>query len=153
MGEFWLPSTNGLLRYPKINFLDLNRIAPKTYTVADGLFSNSVTSLFEDSRGDIWISSLTNEKLTYPMGKNPRKIYRYIFDDGLPKASGTYFIWRGCYGKHLDWVLWSDSSLQEWKVRNFTDEGLIQSTSYPILPDKQGRLWLATSSRGTFLFR
>lgn len=153
-GEFWLSSTNGLLRYPKIsNFLDLNRIAPKkTYTVADGLFSNSVTSLFEDSRGDIWISSLTNENSLIRWEKSTEKIYRYTFDDGLPKASGPISFGEDATGNI--WIGFFFGQIVRYKngkFRNFTDEGLIQSNSVTqFLSDKQGRLWLATSSRGLF---
>jgi PAS domain S-box-containing protein len=153
-GEFWLSSTNGLYRYPKIsNFLDLNKISPKkVYTTADGLNTNVIGALFEDPRGDIWFSALTPKVSLMRLEKSTGKIYSYTPDDGLPNASGPVSfgvdaagnVWIGFFFGQI--VRYKDG-----KFRNFTDEGLIQTNSVnQFLSDKQGRLWLATSSRGLF---
>lgn len=153
-GEFWLSSTNGLFRYPKAtNFLDLNRMLPKkVYTKTDGFSGNSFTSLFEDSRGDIWISSLTSENSLNRWEKSTGKIHRYTFEDGLPKASGPI-----SYGEDSAGNVWIGFFFgqilryKDGKFRDFTGEGLIQNNSISqFLSDKQGRFWLATSSRGLF---
>jgi PAS domain S-box-containing protein len=154
-GEFWAPTVNkGLYRYPKVgNFTDLARTPPKRiYTTADGLFSDSVSVIFEDSRGDIWFSTPTPENCLLRWEKSSDKIYRYTFEEGLPKASGAISfgedsagnIWIGFYFGQI-------VRYQNGKFRDFTEEGLIQrSFVNEFLSDKQGRFWLSTGSRGVF---
>ncbi len=59
-GEWWIPTFDGLLRFPSTTRPD--QLAGKRpaalYTTRDGLAGNNIFRLFEDSRGDIWISSL-----------------------------------------------------------------------------------------------
>ncbi|HRH44646.1 MAG TPA: PAS domain S-box protein, partial [Pyrinomonadaceae bacterium] len=153
-GEFWLSSTNGLFRYPKMSkFIDLNKTSPiKTYTTAQGLFGNIINALFEDSRGDIWISSPTSENSLIRWEKSTEKIYRYSFDHGLPKASGPISFGEDAAGNvWIGYFFGQIVRYKDGKFRDFTAEGLIQPNSIPqFLSDKQGRLWLATSSRGLF---
>jgi ligand-binding sensor domain-containing protein/signal transduction histidine kinase len=61
-GEWWLPTAQGLCRFPKVGrFEQLARRPPKAvYTVRDGLVSNDVFRIFEDSRGDVWISTISS---------------------------------------------------------------------------------------------
>jgi signal transduction histidine kinase len=152
-GEFWISSTKGLFRFPKVsNFNDLAKTTPKIYTTADGLFDNSIASIFEDSRGDIWISSHISENSLLRWEKTTGEIYRYTFDNGLPKLSTAISfgedaagnIWIGFYYGQI--VRYKDG-----KFRSFTDEGLIQpNTINYFLSDKQGRFWISTLSRGLF---
>jgi hypothetical protein len=57
-GESWIPTHEGLARFPSTRSVArLDGLLPsKIFTVADGLPSNNVASIFEDSRGDIWIA-------------------------------------------------------------------------------------------------
>jgi hypothetical protein len=49
----------GVLRYPRSTLEELTRARPKNiYTTRDGLRGNDIFRLFEDSHGDIWISSV-----------------------------------------------------------------------------------------------
>jgi ligand-binding sensor domain-containing protein len=58
-GEWWIATRQGLFRFPRVaRFEDLARVPPAAlYTTRDGLATNDVTRLFEDSHGDIWIGS------------------------------------------------------------------------------------------------
>src|SRR5882724_339475 len=60
-GEWWLPTGQGLVRYPKINHVgQLAATPPKAiYTTRNGLVSNDVFRLYEDSRGDLWIATFS----------------------------------------------------------------------------------------------
>jgi signal transduction histidine kinase/ligand-binding sensor domain-containing protein len=55
-GTVWLSTGEGLFRFA---FPDdvVRTVSPTLYTTRDGLPSNNVGMLFEDSRGDIWISA------------------------------------------------------------------------------------------------
>ncbi len=153
-GEFWLSTINGLFRFPKTpDFKDLARIKPKKiYTTADGFYSNEAVAIFEDSRGDIWISATTPENSLLRWEKSTEKIHRYTFDYGLPKGSGAISfgedaagnIWIGFYFGQI--IRYKDG-----KFRDFTVEGLIQRNFVTkFLSDDKGRLWFSTSSRGLF---
>jgi len=63
-GEWWLATGQGLVRYPAVPFAGLAAAAPTLFTVRDGLGGNSITRLFEDSRGDLWISAFGPRPLT-----------------------------------------------------------------------------------------
>ena len=153
-GEFWISSTNGLLRFPKVpNFNDLARVAPqKVYTKSDGLFNDGIVAIFEDSRGDIWISSPTAENSLMRWEKSTEKIYPYTFADGLPKGSGATAFGEDSSGNI--WIRFYFGQIVRYKdrkFRDFTEEGLIQRNSVTeFLSDKQGRFWLSTASRGLF---
>ncbi|MEK7724554.1 MAG: two-component regulator propeller domain-containing protein [Acidobacteriota bacterium] len=153
-GEFWVPSVKGLLRYPKIEkFADLARTPPKkVYTTADGLFSDNISALFEDSRGDVWIGAPTADNSLIRWEKSTDKIHRYTFEQGFPRNSGAISfgedaagnIWIGFYFGQI-------FRLKDGKFRDLTEEGLIPRNSITkILSDKKGRLWISTTSRGLF---
>jgi ligand-binding sensor domain-containing protein/signal transduction histidine kinase len=59
-GEWWVGTGEGLYRFPASNrFAGLRSAQPLTrYTMKDGLAALQVFRLFEDSRGDIWISTI-----------------------------------------------------------------------------------------------
>src|SRR5262249_47934949 len=61
-GDWWIPTGDGIVRYSGLKRVDdLARARPvAVYTVGNGLPSNHVFRLFEDSLGDIWISVLGN---------------------------------------------------------------------------------------------
>ena len=60
-GEWWIPTAQGLCRFPAVARVEqLAHTPPKAvYTTSDGLPFNEIFRLFEDSRGDIWISTLS----------------------------------------------------------------------------------------------
>ncbi len=152
--EFWIPSNFGLLRYPKVaKFTDLARTPPKKiYTTADGLFIDRTVALFEDSSGDVWLSSPTDDNSLLRWEKSTDKIHRYTFEQGLPKSNGAVSfgedtagnIWIGYYFGQI-------FRYKDGKFRDFTEEGLIpRSLATKFLTDKKGRLWFSTSSKGIF---
>jgi hypothetical protein len=58
-GEWWVATAHGLCRFPHVApFEQLQYTRPKAiYTTRDGLGGNLIFRVFEDSRGDIWISA------------------------------------------------------------------------------------------------
>jgi ligand-binding sensor domain-containing protein len=72
MGEWWIGTNIGLCRFPKVSKSEqlANRPPIAIYTVHEGLASNRILRLFEDSRGDIWISSVGE-------GKGPSGLSRW----------------------------------------------------------------------------
>jgi hypothetical protein len=91
-GEWWIPAAGGLRRYPRVaDFAELARTPPKRiYTKADGLFSDEIFNLFEDSRGDVWITIIGGGENTLSRWeRRTDKIFSYTNADGIPKSNGA----------------------------------------------------------------
>src|SRR5262249_19206408 len=91
-GEWWVAALGGLRRYPKVaRFSDLARTPPKRiYTTRDGLWTDDIFEMFEDSRGDIWVTVSTPKEATLcRWERKTDRIYAYSMADGVPKANGA----------------------------------------------------------------
>lgn len=152
-GEWWIPTGKGVRRYPKVeNFKDLAKTPPKeVYTMANGLKGNAIFNLFEDSRGDVWVSATYVDTL-HRWERASGKFFYYSPEQGLPSGSGAISfaedvagnLWYGFYYGQV-------MRFKDGKFRSFTDEGLIpRGTVSHMLTDSHGRLWLATVSHGLF---
>ena len=153
-GEWWITSNEGLRVYAKPEkFTDLSKNKPeKIYTTADGLFDDPIFNQFEDSRGDVWISSGVGINGFQRLERQTGKIIRYSTDDGLPPSNGVVAfaedsggnIWLGFYFGGL--ARYKDGKFQFFTSKDGIPEGSIRN----IFADKENRLWIATSSRGVF---
>ena len=57
-GGWWIPTSEGLLRFAPGPVSSLSTARPEsTYTRRQGLRSDSIFRLFEDSRGGIWVAT------------------------------------------------------------------------------------------------
>jgi signal transduction histidine kinase len=59
-GGWWIATGEGLCRFPRVSSIEQLSTSPvkRVYTRKDGLPGDDVFRLFEDSRGDIWITTL-----------------------------------------------------------------------------------------------
>jgi ligand-binding sensor domain-containing protein/two-component sensor histidine kinase len=62
LGDWWMPTGRGLCRFPPVARLeDLATTPPRrVYTTRNGLPFNDIFRLYEDSHGDVWISSISS---------------------------------------------------------------------------------------------
>jgi hypothetical protein len=60
IGEWWVATGMGLVRFSKVDRVEgLEHARPKAiYTKSSGLAGNDIFRLYEDSRGDLWISTI-----------------------------------------------------------------------------------------------
>jgi PAS domain S-box-containing protein len=154
-GDWWITSTTGLRVYPKPDsFTDLVVNQPKKiFTTADGLFNNEIFNLFEDSRGDVWISAIGIADTLQRWERKSGELHRYsTAADHLPNSNGvTNFgedadgnVWFGFYFGGL-------ARLRNGVFQFFTEEnGIPVGSVNGIFFDKSGRLWVASASRGVF---
>jgi signal transduction histidine kinase/ligand-binding sensor domain-containing protein len=153
-GEWWIPSVEGLRRYPKVaNFSDLAKTPPKKiYTTADGLFGNGVFAIFEDSRGDIWVSTSDNDNNLVRFEGATEKIYQYTTADGLPEKNAPISFGEDAGGNiWISFYLGELYRYKDGKFRQFTAaDGIPKGLVSNMLSDKKGRFWLAVGSRGLF---
>jgi len=150
-GVWWVAGDAGLCRYPRVARVEnLAYIPPeRVFTTRDGLPSNTVFRLFEDSRGDIWISLIGPDVVTR-WSRRDGAIQN--FQEGQasrPLGTPTSFaedrtgsIWMGFF--------WHD--LARYRHGRFevftTAEGLPAGVVTCLLTDHAGRLWIATSRGG-----
>lgn len=155
-GEWWVATSEGLLRFPAGNFEALGGEASRiTYTTRDGLRSNFIYQMFEDKRGDIWVSTRAahanerglsrwdradnrfdtfSEKEDYPLGRSPSSF--------AEDRAGN--IWLGFY----------EGGLARYKDGRFTlfaeESGLPGGVITDLHIDRSGRLWASTALGGLF---
>jgi signal transduction histidine kinase/ligand-binding sensor domain-containing protein len=153
-GDWWIPNGDGLRVYPKpVKFSDLSFTQPKkVYTIADGLFSDNIFNIFEDSRGDVWIATIGAVDSLHRWERKTGEIHRYTTADGLPKSNGTTN-----FGEDADGNVWFGfffgglARFKDGKFQFFTAaDGIPVGSVNSIYADKIGRLWIASASQGVF---
>jgi ligand-binding sensor domain-containing protein/signal transduction histidine kinase/DNA-binding response OmpR family regulator len=134
--NLWIGSTNGgLIRLKDGEFT--------AYTEKQGLADDSVLSIYEDSRGNLWIGTL--------MGLNLMKDGRFTTfttEQGLPGNSIA-----AIYEDHRG-VLWFGTDkglayLADEKFHSYsTEDGLSNNELSSICEDHEGNLWIGTHGGG-----
>ena len=148
-GEWWVATGSGLLRYPAAPFEKLGELLPKVnYTKRDGLGSDDLFRIFEDSRGDIWVSTFSPR----PLSRWSRETGRFTTfgpSDGIPYAAPSAFaedragrVWIGFY----------DGSVARYEAGRFevfgVADGVPTGFKHDLLVDRKGRLWVASGTGG-----
>ena len=153
-GDWWITSTEGLRLYQKpSNFAALGNLQPaKIYTTADGLRSNEVSNLFEDSSGDVWITTVNSGISLQRRERETGKITRFSADDNLPQSNGAVAFAEDAEGGI--WIGFYFGGLARYKNGKFrffnAEDGIPTGSVKNIYIDKSGRLWIASASRGVF---
>ncbi|MBS1786596.1 MAG: hypothetical protein JST85_02680 [Acidobacteria bacterium] len=151
-GEWWIATGEGLFRFPAVaRFEDLATINPQAaYFEKDGLASSNISRMFEDSRGDVWISSYTPPVTLTRWERATGKFYRYGVDDGIPPNN-----WPHVFAEDRAGNVWMGLHYGElMRVRNGKFEvfresdGLPHSMMQGLFCDRIGRLWIATGGGG-----
>ena len=156
-GDWWVATGQGLCRFSAVNRIeDLGHKRPiRIYTTADGLQSNGIFRLFLDSRGSVWIATsgwgrndlaridpttgvLHNYSLS-PAEVEPALATTSISEDGM----GAIWIGFGRVGG-LGLARYSRGRFQFFTSADGVPDGWI----YSLYPDREGRVWLATSRGG-----
>ncbi len=152
-GEWWIGTSSGLYRFPAVdNLTQLKQTRPMAvYTTKDGLANVQVFRLFEDSRGDIWVSTIGP---TNGLARWDRKTGAFIDlgrAPGLPSASEDI---AHAFGEDRAGNVWIGfaGGLARYNQSTFSfftvKEGLQKGGIAQIYLDHSGRLWLASSRSG-----
>lgn len=151
-GEWWMNTGEGLVRYPKLARIEqLSFARPKAvYTIREGLPSNEIFRLYEDSRGDIWISMLGNpNRVLTRWERTTETFHSYTPNDGIPEAAPTAFcedaagnMWIGFYNGGL--LRYSRGRFTPFTHTDGVPPGLVEG----IYLDHASRLWVATDEGG-----
>jgi signal transduction histidine kinase/streptogramin lyase len=153
-GEWWFLTRRGLYRFARLPRLeDLARAKPILYTNLDGLPGTWVYCMFEDSRGDLWISVRDYDHDVYGLvrwRRSDQTFHRLTEADGFPamKAASSFAedqagnLWFGFYQGGL--ARYSAGRFTSFTAADDAPERFITALHV----DRMGRLWVASTSGG-----
>jgi ligand-binding sensor domain-containing protein len=154
-GEWWVGTGEGLYRFPAADNIAHLEIARPTavYTVKDGLAAPQVYRLFEDFRGNVWVSTIS--ATATGLARWERDTGRLHNIAGSPGLSLLKDDWAArSFGEDADGSVWIgfDGELGRYKDGSFTlfaaNEGVPAGAIMNIHRDRSGRLWLASARGG-----
>jgi two-component sensor histidine kinase/sugar lactone lactonase YvrE len=149
-GEWWVSSTQGLYRFPATSKVEQlsHQHAKLVYTTREGLPNNEIFRLYEDSRGDIWITTIGANPLTLARWERETDRFRqYGEADGLPLRNGPTVFREDRLGNL--WIGFYEGGLARHRDGKFTlltaADGLPEGMIRDLYLDHSGHLWIATS--------
>ncbi len=154
-GDWWILTSEKLYRFSGMtDFTQLNNRQPSaTYTKNDGLMSNGMFQIFEDSGGAIWISTRGINGTAQGLSrlKNGAEKFQMLTEaEGFPpdKSVSSYAedthgnLWFGFYEGGLGRLV--GERFEIFDEKNGLPAGLITDLHV----DRKGRLWLGSSIGG-----
>ena len=154
-GEWWIGQETGLYLFPRVgNFAELKTVRPiAVYTPKNGLPTPIVYSIYEDRRGDLWVSTfaLTGNGFARWNRAN-RKFIDLRHTEGLPSLKDNLPASFAEDRAGNIWVGFQPGGLARYAENRFTyftiDDGLPAGRINDLHLDDAGRLWVATSRGG-----
>jgi signal transduction histidine kinase/ligand-binding sensor domain-containing protein len=155
LGEWWINLNGKLYRFPKVNRIEqLAHTKPsREYSSQDGLTGDTVLTIFEDSRGDLWMSTAyeTRDRLTR-WNRATETFLRYTEADGLPSFNSPSTFCEDHSGNI--WIGFTAGGLARYANGQFRFFSLKEGTAPPAITslflDQAKRLWIGTSTEGVF---
>ena len=159
-GTTWIGSNNGIYTISK----GKNALDEKSISLS--LFDEPVeiTSITEDARGLIWISTLGRGIILI----NPKTKEKALLSDYLESISSDNSIQQRYFTEKYINVLFTDSRKRIWigmisgvsvfdpqnnSIRTFTEkDGLPENNVIDLLEDKDKNIWMATGRKGIAVF-
>jgi len=152
-GRWWVPTARGLFAFAPVRssaeLVDARPIA--RYRTTDGMPGEDIFRLFEDRRGDLWVSVIGGSSLVRLRGGERLERVREV--EGLPRGAPTAFgedaagnLWIGFYLGGLARVRFTAGG-EEW---SFFDgpQGVPPGMIADLYRDRNEALWLAAASGG-----
>jgi ligand-binding sensor domain-containing protein/two-component sensor histidine kinase len=156
-GEWWVATGDGLVRFPKVGRLEqLAHTLPKdVYHALGDSPVEEVFRLYEDSRGDIWISAYSGTRHWISRWERATETFHnYAPADGLPLVENWLPLttaFREDRAGNL-WIGFNGFGLARFNQGRFTvfttDDGLPAGWIRDLFVDHAGRLWIASSREG-----
>jgi ligand-binding sensor domain-containing protein/two-component sensor histidine kinase len=158
-GEWWVTTGQGLVRFPKVNRIEqLAHTPPKAvYHALAEIPVDEVFRLYEDARGDIWISAgLANTgHWIIRWERATDTFHTYTEADGLPLDDDNFLPLTTAFREDRAgnlWVGFSANGLARLRNGRFTvfttNDGLPAGWIKDLYLDHAGRLWIASSREG-----
>lgn len=147
-GDWWIGTALGLYRFSGLRHVsELARARTSRYTSRDGLSSDSVMQVFEDSRGDIWLG-MDSERVLARWERATDKFHTYA--EGLPGRSQVLSFAEDKSG--AVWVGFREGGAARYRDGRFElfneSVGLTADEILKVYADDAGRLWFGSNSYG-----
>ena len=155
--DWWIGTRAGALRLRGVDDVkQLHRARERRlFSTMDGLAANVVLRLFEDSRGDVWIATVGEGKLSglSRWERSTDRLHHYQSRDGLPDL-GRHFV--SAFAEDRSGSLWLGfsgagglSRIRGGKIDQFRGQDLEQIGAVRnLFVSSNGTLWGATSRGG-----
>jgi len=155
--ELWMATQQKLYRYSGVNRIeDVSRKRPTaSYSRRDGLSGDAIYRIFEDSRGNLWISTRRAAEINTQRGltrweRATARFHAFSEVEGFPPDVSP-----SAFAEDRSGALWlglSEGGLVRYRDGRFTlfseQEGVPAGTVTDLHFDHSGRLWLASSRGG-----
>ncbi len=154
-GEWWFLTNEKLFRFAATkDFRELARQRPRaTYDSRNGLKSDQMFHIWEDSHGDLWVSTRGSQPEQAGLSRWSRateKFYTFTEADGFPSnkwassfaEDGNGNLWFGFYLGGL--VRYAGGRFAEFTSTDSAPGGLVTALHV----DQHGRLWAGSSQSG-----
>jgi signal transduction histidine kinase/ligand-binding sensor domain-containing protein len=155
-GDWWFATGAGLFRFAGVQRLDdLATRTPQRYSSRDGLAQDDIRSLFEDSRGGIWIAGLipSHEVLTR-WDRATGRFRTYSDADGLQAFNSPTGFYEDVQG--AIWIAFRDGGIARYdkdtdRFRLLSEaNGLPAGNINSMWADHAGRLWCSGTPAGLY---
>jgi ligand-binding sensor domain-containing protein/signal transduction histidine kinase len=154
-GEWWIGQETGLHLLPRVdNFAELKNARPlAVYTDRNGLTSPVVYSIYEDRRGDLWVSTISSNGNGLSLWERAtRRLRDLTRGEGLPSLKDNLAATFAEDRAGNVWVGFQPGGLARYAAGRFTfftiNDGLPLGSINDLYSDQTGRLWVATSRGG-----
>ena len=152
-GEWWVAAAKGLYRFPAVrNLEELATAKPlAVYTEKNGLPNPNLVTIWEDSRGDVWLG--TRGKITISRWERATgKFYGYTAEaDGAPTSEEPPLAFAEDRAGGV-WIGFKNGGLARFsggRFRLFNEaDGVPAGTIATLFTDRAGRLWIPTYRGG-----
>ena len=154
-GEWWVLTNEKLYRFAATqDFKALAHERPRAvYTSRDGLKANQMFCIFEDSKGNLWISMRGPDATQIGLSRWNRaneKFETFSEAEGFPpdKAASAFAedrngnLWFGFYSGGM--ARYKEGRFNEFTLADGVPDGVVTALHL----DGQGRLWIASSLNG-----
>lgn len=157
-GEWWWPTRKGLFRFATVGRIEEIFTARPIahYKVKDGLPDDFLRSIYEDRRGDIWISIGSENKTSETKTKVARweratgKFHTYAEGEGLSAKGSPSTVCEDQAGNL--WVGFERGDVARYLGGRFTTftsaDGVPEGEIKQLLCDSRGRIWIASINGG-----
>jgi signal transduction histidine kinase/ligand-binding sensor domain-containing protein len=148
-GSWWIPTGSGLLRYrPPSRLDDLPRARPEIlYTERDGLPGRQIFRVYEDRRGDVWVSTIGTTHALSRWDHTTERFVSYAAADGVPEDEAPTAFAEDADGSL--WIGFGVGHLVRYRDGRFTSvAGAVPLVGAPIRgiqPERPGVLWIGTA--------
>src|SRR4051812_39127231 len=152
--EWWVITTKNLRRYSGVQSIeDLPRRQPVAiYNDQNGLITNETSNVFEDSKGNVWISNdATSKKVGLARWERATGKFQHFFaEDGLIRNG---YVSAFAEDKSGDlWFGFGGGGLARYRDGKFTTievkSGAPTGTVNRLFVDSKDRLWIASNISG-----